>query len=131
MGTTTEESEVENILYYLPTEIPRSVRIISEALGIDTTIIPNLHPNKTEKPYFESLLELSKNPAIDHVFVVFRQIFCDDFREEPWRVFEMDGELIDLCESWEFHPMREREELLSKRGVKSEKYRFVDEEKGY
>lgn len=38
-------------LYYVPWGIPNSVRIISDSLGIDTTIIPRLNPPATQGDY--------------------------------------------------------------------------------
>lgn len=115
--------ETGHILYYSPSGTPRSVRIISNSLGINTTIIPKLNNRDPAGSYYNDLISLSKNTMIDNIFTVFDSVLCDDERCEPWGLCEMTGELIDICQ-WDFFLLSERE---NGRRVTPEMYQMLGE----
>lgn len=59
------------ILYYAYPDIPEYVRIISESIGIDTTIVPSLHLHEMNPAfsYFDGLILFAHDPQIDHVYI--------------------------------------------------------------
>lgn len=93
--------ENEKQIYYYR-GIPDWVRIVSDTIGLDSTILPvlNLIPTKEIRQtddYYEDLLELSQNPQIDHIYVASGSLF----REDDHGNYMDDGaNIIDLCDEF-------------------------------
>lgn len=84
--------EYNEILYYKPTERPELVRIISESLRLDVTIVPKDQDNEF---YYASLVELAKCPEIDHIYAWDGPTYCEGDDDDGF--CELRGQMVDIC----------------------------------
>lgn len=103
--------EYNEILYYKPIERPELVRIISESLRLDVTIVPKDQDNEF---YYASLVELAKCPEIDHIYVWDGPIYCEGDDEDGF--CELHGQMIDICRCLDFFLSTEEHEKGLKMG---------------
>lgn len=88
---------INEVMYYAPNSKPDFVRIISESLGFDITVIPKLHQNEF---YYRSLVELAKCPEIDHIYASGGPIYCYDEVGDPPGFGELWGQKLDVCDGY-------------------------------
>ena len=89
----------EKQVYYY-NGIPDWVRIVSETIGLNATILPvlTLFPTKETRQsegYYEDLVELSKCPQIDHIYVASDHLFRED---KQGNYVDEDANIVDLCD---------------------------------
>lgn len=130
--------EYNEILYYKPTERPELVRIISESLRLDVTIIPKDQGNES---YYASLVELAKCPEIDHIYAWDGPIYCEG--DDNGEFCELRGQMVDICRCLDFFLSTEehekglqmgREQLLAferdREGIAKKKENLLSDEEG-
>lgn len=81
--------------HYMQFGIPTAVRIVSESLGMDTTVFPELNQNGIQGNYCEGLIKLSKSPQIDHIYASCKHLFHEDTNKN---YVDESENVIDFCD---------------------------------